>query len=449
MLGFELMRTDESIFRNSYSMLTITQLEHACDSLQRELDLKSSRFYYSMLENNFFKINSADAGVAVTNRMPAYRNVPDFPSTAYNPTLANRPVRKRSRPLPVDSVSAAKTMLKVHNFDSLFNSFPEARKHEFVKSALNYTSLNQFGIINIASNIKFETKYLRRHQVEWHRKFTLSLACLIFLFIGAPLGAIIRKGGLGMPTVISTLLFILYYIISLTGEKFVRESVLTGFQGMWMSSFILVVAGIFLTYEATNDSAILNLDSYLNWIRERLGLRKGILLDKKAHLTGKFDLIEIPRIELQQNFSAIAKQARACLEKMKSDSSLFSLAGKAVHKTPYMHLIEFEIHYNSLIDLIILSKWFRNPYFKKRISEFPIINGRIVGRYFPNKFLKIASFVFFPIWILIIIHLWIRVNRLRRGLQQVNELCTGMVNLLNSSAIKIDVETENEYTPAL
>ena len=113
------------------------------------------------------------------------------------------------------------------------------------------------------------------------------MACLIFLFIGAPLGAIIRKGGLGLPTVISTLLFILYYIISLTGEKFVRESILSAFQGMWLSSFILVIAGIFLTYQATNDSAILNVDTYINWIREKMGLRKGIMLEKKVHITGK------------------------------------------------------------------------------------------------------------------------------------------------------------------
>jgi lipopolysaccharide export system permease protein len=73
-----------------------------------------------------------------------------------------------------------------------------------------------------------------------------------------------------MPTVISTLLFILYYIISLSGEKFVRESVLTSFQGMWLSSFILVISGVFLTYQASNDSAMLNVDTYLNWLHDKM-----------------------------------------------------------------------------------------------------------------------------------------------------------------------------------
>jgi len=197
-------------------------------------------------------------------------------------------------------------------FDSLFASLTPEKKRETVKLALNFNSMNQYMILSTSTNIIYDMRFLRRHEIEWHRKFTLSLACLIFLFIGAPLGAIIRKGGLGMPTVISTLLFILYYIISLTGEKFVRESVIPAVEGMWISSFVLVVAGVFLTYEATNDSAILNLDSYLNWVRDKLGLRKGVLLDKKSHLTGKFEILEIPRTELQEEFAATGKQALRC-----------------------------------------------------------------------------------------------------------------------------------------
>jgi len=103
---------------------------------------------------------------------------------------------------------------------------------------------------------------LRKHEIEWHKKFTLSLACLIFFFIGAPLGAIIRKGGLGLPLVISVVFFIIYYIVSLTGEKMARESFWPVWRGVWFSSMILLPIGIFLTYKSTNDSAILNTDAY-------------------------------------------------------------------------------------------------------------------------------------------------------------------------------------------
>jgi lipopolysaccharide export system permease protein len=339
-----------------------------------------------------------------------------------------------------DSVMIVKHLKKIENFDSLFNSFDLNERQRIIKTASGLISQNQFLIVNTTSNMDYVTRLLRRHEIEWHRKFTLSFACLIFLFIGAPLGAIIRKGGLGLPTVISTLLFILYYIISLTGEKFVRESVMTSVQGMWLSSFVLIIAGIFLTYQATNDSAILNIDTYLNWVREKAGLRKGILLEKKAHIAGRFELIEIPRIQLQNGFKSINELAAKCLESLKTDVSWFTLAKKSFENTGFFYLIEFGIHYNSFIDQAILSKWFRITYFKKRLAEFPLINGRITSTIFTRKALIWISVIVFPVGLVRLIHLKLKVQHIRRSLKQVMELSTGMVNLLNSSALKIDAE---------
>lgn len=117
-------------------------------------------------------------------------------------------------------------------------------------------------IISTKTNFVWQNKRIRRYEMEWHRKFTLSFACLIFFFIGAPLGAIIRKGGLGMPVVVSVLFFVLYYVIDISAQKFVKELVITAFPGMWISSFILLPAGIFLTYKATTDSVIMNTETY-------------------------------------------------------------------------------------------------------------------------------------------------------------------------------------------
>ena len=116
----------------------------------------------------------------------------------------------------------------------------------------------QYNAIVIQDN----KSYYNRHAIELHRKFTLSFACLIFFFIGAPLGAIIRKGGLGMPVVVSVLMFIVYYIIDTMGVKFAREGVIDVWQGMWLSSFVLLPIGIFLTYKAATDSALFNKDGY-------------------------------------------------------------------------------------------------------------------------------------------------------------------------------------------
>lgn len=111
--------------------------------------------------------------------------------------------------------------------------------------------------------------YIHRHQIEWHRKFTLSFACLIFFFIGAPLGAIVRKGGLGAPVVISVIMFIIYYMIDNTGYKMAREGLWTAFEGMWLSSAVLLPIGIFLTYKAAHDSALFNPDAWIKWLHQQ------------------------------------------------------------------------------------------------------------------------------------------------------------------------------------
>jgi lipopolysaccharide export system permease protein len=111
---------------------------------------------------------------------------------------------------------------------------------------------------------------IRKHDIEWHRKFTLSIACLILFFIGAPLGAIIRKGGLGMPVVVSILFFVIYHIISITGEKYARAGILEPEIAMWLASAILLPVGIFLTYKATTDSPLLDAEAWNKILRNLL-----------------------------------------------------------------------------------------------------------------------------------------------------------------------------------
>jgi lipopolysaccharide export system permease protein len=485
MTGFELSRTDESIFKNSYQMLNITQLKKAGDSIKKELSVRSREFYNSLLRNNFFKLtgkpqttninsnsifysNTANGSLAAVNRMTiagsaansaADRNkaaavknttvteVAARKAAAKRAAIQNRTDLEPGSVTPVDTFTLAdpdfikKPRKKVKNFDSLFTSFNLQEKQNIIRTATTYISMTQYLVMSTASNMVYETRLLRRHEIEWHRKFTLAFACLIFLFIGAPLGAIIRKGGLGLPTVISTLLFILYYIVSLTGEKFVRESVLPGFEGMWLSSFVLIIAGVFLTYQATNDSAILNIDTYLNWVREKAGLRKGILLEKKAHITGRFELIEIPGTQLQTEFTAICEMASGCLESLRTDAGWVNLVKKSFENTGFYHLIEFGVHYNSFIDQVILSKWYRIPYFQKRMAEFPFIDGKITSALFTKRALIWLSVIVFPIGLLRLIHLKVKVQHINRNLKQVMELSAGMVNLLNSSALRTDAES--------
>jgi lipopolysaccharide export system permease protein len=115
---------------------------------------------------------------------------------------------------------------------------------------------------------------LRQASIAWYRKFTVSLACLIFFFIGAPLGAIIRKGGLGTPSVISILFFVFYWVIDISGKKLATDGSITPAMGTFVSSLVLLPIGIFLTWKSTRDSNLFNPDKYLAIFKKLTDLRK-------------------------------------------------------------------------------------------------------------------------------------------------------------------------------
>ena len=169
------------------------------------------------------------------------------------------------------------------NIQSNFYSKKEGLEDR-VKKRINNKIASRFrtakGDIEILkSKNESDKNLITSHKIEWHRKFTLSLACLILFFIGAPLGAIIRKGGLGLPVVISVVSFILYYILSMIGENAAKTS-LTSFFGMWLSSFVFFAIGLFLTIKATSDSAIMSSEGWERIFR-KLGLWVKSIINKK------------------------------------------------------------------------------------------------------------------------------------------------------------------------
>jgi lipopolysaccharide export system permease protein len=237
--NFDFQRTDESVFKNSFRMLNIRQLRKAEDSLSID---------YKMRVRNF----------VLTTRYSSYLN-----SRLYARVMGKDSILKS---LAVDSV------IKV-DFDKKMASLDTWNNGEVLQNAV-YNARNNFQEINnIENNLYGRKKRINMHSMEFHRKFTLSFAVLIFFFIGAPLGAIIRKGGLGMPVVVSILLFILYYIFSMTGEKSAREDVWGMFTGMWFSSFVFLPVGIWLTYKAVTDSAIMVAETYTNLLKKIMSLK--------------------------------------------------------------------------------------------------------------------------------------------------------------------------------
>jgi lipopolysaccharide export system permease protein len=151
------------------------------------------------------------------------------------------------------------TPVTAKNFRELFpDSIYNASRSGAISKIEAMRSSNEV----LLSQYKDQRKSLRQHQIEWHRKISLSAACLVLFLIGAPLGSIIRKGGLGSPLVFSIVFFMVFYFLSTTGEKFAKEGSTTPFIGMWLSTFVLVPIGIFLITKALNDSQIFNKEAY-------------------------------------------------------------------------------------------------------------------------------------------------------------------------------------------
>jgi lipopolysaccharide export system permease protein len=237
LLGMELERKDESIFRNQYRALNNRQLQYFADSISKQVEMTRSE--QSLTLNYLQPISLALSGMT----------------------------RKDSSIIPV---------IHLHQYmdvDSVLRFAIVPVRTQLLAGALtnarnNVRALKQANELNVSNQ-----RMLNRFDTEWHKKYTYSIACLIFFFIGAPLGAIIRKGGLGMPLVVSVMLFIFYWIISTTGEKYVRESVSGLWFGVWFSTFVFLPAGVFLTYKAVTDSTVLNIDSYIKFFK-RLSFRK-------------------------------------------------------------------------------------------------------------------------------------------------------------------------------
>ena len=155
--------------------------------------------------------------------------------------------------------------LSKFNPDSVFLSFNQASMLRATSTAIERAKSMKDKILFNKIMLEEPESYVKRHKIEWNKKFTLSFACLIFFFIGAPLGAIIRKGGIGTPIVISVIMFIIYYIIDNTGYKLARDGIWSTTEGMWLSSSILLPIGIYLTYRAVIDASLINPDKCIKF----------------------------------------------------------------------------------------------------------------------------------------------------------------------------------------
>lgn len=241
--GFTLNRTNEEFFKGYYQMMDLSQLSHTSDSLSSRLDTLKEAYVVSM-ENNLLYYNRY------------YKNDSITGAALEKDTTKGKDTTK---PMSGEFLSNFSTNEQAEIVSYALNQARTIKEHVF------YNNEDFFG----------RKKYIIRHDIEWHRKFTLSFACLVLFFIGAPLGAIIRKGGLGLPVVVSVIFFVIYHVISFTFEKTVREGVIPAYFGMWIPALIFLPLGIFLTLKATSDSSLFDANAYL-------GIFKGLFRKKSV-----------------------------------------------------------------------------------------------------------------------------------------------------------------------
>lgn len=203
--------------QKEYDMLNVIQLEEAVDSLYTGLDERKVEFNDQMNKKYTFKTVKA-----VTEETFKAEHLED---------------------------------------DILSNLKPEDRQR-VMQNALRLARSNKAYFTNAHAIYEWQHKVIARHLIEWQKKFSISFSCIVLFFIGAPLGAIIRKGGMGMPVVVSVFIFIVYHVTSYSFEKLGRELVWSPFRSMWTANFLLLPIGIFLTYKSATDSALFNIELY-------------------------------------------------------------------------------------------------------------------------------------------------------------------------------------------
>ncbi len=240
----ELGRRDEGMYKNAYKALNNKQLVVYEDSISKEVDKLREQYALSI---NY--IDPVNYGISRISRNDTSGIIPQ-------------------------------KLKHYYDINSLVANMNHPNKLEAVQRALNSARSNMRSIQVSEEGIMLSVRILNRFEIEWHKKYTFALACLIFLLIGAPLGAIIRKGGLGMPLVVSVLLFIFYWIMSTTGEKIARDSASGVWHGVWFSSLFFLPAGIYLTYKAANDSIVFNFAAYAGFFRKLIFWKKKKVIDE-------------------------------------------------------------------------------------------------------------------------------------------------------------------------
>ena len=378
-------RMDESFMQNQYIGKNMQELQVSLDTLSHKRDSVSQTYSKSLRENTYFggnmSQNSVDSIIQVIN----------------------------TEQQTVDKLLATMT--------------PKRKQDVYTKALSKANAIKQDFDFKDAMQ-KEENKIIRRHQLEIHKKFTLSIACLVFFFIGAPLGAIIRKGGLGMPVIISVLLFIVYYMIDNVGFKLARDGNWPIWQGMWLSTGILLPLGVFFTYKAVNDSVLFNMESYAELFRNILGLKKKRKFSKKEVIIENLD-----SVIFKNEVSDFNMACKSYLESELNPAS-YNFKNFFLGISQPQSISDLVVSFNILIengsnsaDQMVLNI----------LSEYPHIYKMRFGTPFHIKTLQIISLIFLPVSIIYDTFAMIKRDQRVKTLRQIIAVNEKMISTIDNN----------------
>ncbi len=394
-------RMDDEAMRSQYVGKNITELQQSIDSISCKVDSAATLILEHIRRQPICGVQQERV---VIN---------DGKSTV-------EPVKEVKLDKPVD-------------INELLKSLSESEQQHLINQAIMRSTTQMQDMQFQGYTINDDNYIMRRHEIELLKKFTLSLACLIFFFIGAPLGAIVRKGGLGMPVVISVILFIIYYIIDNMGYKLARDGRWVVWQGIWLSSAVLLPLGIFLTKKAVNDSAVFNPDVWLNFIRRFTGLHQTRKLAAKE--------VIINEVETDEALTRINELRTSCqqfLDTYPSRQGYIEYWQQGMNKATVKALAE---QVDSVVDYLsnsrdqmVLNKAMDYPVIRQLLTYYPCQNknlGTLLAALFP---------IGLPVWLVGMRHQ----QNLKRDVRLTIKTCDQLVAIFNG-----EYNREMEYNDTI
>ena len=394
-------RLDEQGMRQQYVGKNIVELHQSIDSIGHRVDSIGDMFSRDLRR---------DASLVLPQ--------PDLTAPARTDGRVDEYAAKRQEDLRKRAEELAQATRPL-SIDSVLGSMPPAQAAQLIGQAIGisreHQNVNEFKSLTMDE----EKRSIRRHEIELIKKYTLSVACIIFFFIGAPLGAIIRKGGLGTPLVVSIFLFLIYYIFDNTGYKLARDGRWPVEAGIWLSTMVLAPLGAYVTWKAMNDSSVFDGDRYRNFFRRVFGLRSA------RHVPLKEVIIrDIDPERGEKMLSIVAGRCRSLAGGLASPRN--PLKSYVVYfldevDTRRIHTVADEL--NRTVDYLSDS---RDPRLVMKLSELPVIRVLWVYAPTPKRWMGYIALPLLPLSI----PLWLYGRRclrnLRRDLLKTASICESL-----------------------